>query len=251
MTDPATIAMVAGAALVAGAINAVAGGGSLITFPTLVYVGVPPVIASITNTVALVPGYLGATVAQRRDLVGQGKRAARLLPIGALGGLAGAVLLLESGESAFKAIVPFLLLFASLTVAVQERLRAWLLSGSHETRVEALAVFPIAFAAVYGGYFGAGVGVMILASLGVVIGENLMRINALKQAIALSINVSAAVLFIAWGKVDWSIALVMAGASLVGGAFGGVLSKHVAPAVLRWMVVVIGTGVSIIYFAKL
>ncbi len=248
---PAELVMVGGAALVAGAINAVAGGGSLITFPTLVAVGVPPVLASVTNTVALCPGYLGATIAQRRDLVGQGGRIARLVPVGVLGGLGGAVLLLESGEKAFNTIVPFLILAAALLVAAQDKLRTWLLARTPAKHVETLAILPVAFAAVYGGYFGAGMGVMILGALGAVLSDSLLRINALKQLVSLSVNFSAALLFVIWGHVDWPIAAVMAVTSLVGGALGGVLSRHVPPAALRALVVAIGLVVSAIYFVKL
>jgi uncharacterized membrane protein YfcA len=244
------IALVGGAALIGGALNAVAGGGSLITFPTLVAVGVPPVIASITNTVALCPGYLGATLAQRRDLEGQGKRAARLIPFAVAGGIGGAVLLIETGEGPFNQVVPFLILMAALTIAAQDKLRGWLVTGVHQKHVEALAIAPVAAAAVYGGYFGAGLGVMLLAALGVVYADSLVRINALKQLIALVVNVSAAGLFAVWGHVDWPVAGVMAGASLVGGALGGAVGKYIPATVLRWVVVTLGVAVSVAYFVK-
>lgn len=251
MIDSAGIAIIAGASLLAGAINAVAGGGSLITFPTLVALGLPAVTASVTNTVAMCPGYLGATIAQRRDLAGQGKRAAGLLPVGVLGGAGGAVLLLSTGEGSFNVIVPFLILFAALLVAAQNKIRAWLLSRDHGARAEALAAVPIAFVAVYGGYFGAGMGVMVLAALGVVLSDTLLRINALKQTISLFVNVSAAVVFLIWGPIDWPIAGAMMAGSLLGGALGGVLARHISPAVLRWAVVVIGVTVSVIYFTRI
>jgi len=251
MTEPLSLAIVGGVALVAGAINAVAGGGSLITFPTLVAVGLPPITASVTNTVAMCPGYLGATIAQRRDLEGQGKRAVKMLPVAAIGGAGGAVLLLSTGESSFKFIVPFLILFAALSVAAQDKLRAWIVKKDHTARAEALAVVPIAFAAVYGGYFGAGMGVMILGALGIVLADKLLRINALKQCVSLAVNATAAVVFLVWGPIDWPIAGVMMAGSLVGGGFGGVLARHIPPAALRWMVVVIGVSVSIMYFLKL
>jgi uncharacterized protein len=251
MIDAARIAMVGGAALVAGAVNAIAGGGSLITFPTLVAAGLPPVIASVTNTVAMCPGYLGATLAQRRELVGQGRRAAMLLPVGAAGGVAGALLLLGTGARVFEVIVPFLILIAAILVGTQERLRRRLLARVPAHHAELLATVPIGLAAIYGGYFGAGMGVMVLASLGVVLDDSLIRINALKQTISLVVNVSAALVFLVWGPIDWMITLVMAGAALAGGALGGAFATRIPPAVLRWTVVVIGGGVSVVYFAKL
>ncbi|MBA3457298.1 MAG: sulfite exporter TauE/SafE family protein [Deltaproteobacteria bacterium] len=251
MIEPATIAIVAGAALVAGAINAVAGGGSLITFPTLVALGLPDVTAAVTNTVAMCPGYLGATIAQRADLAGQGRRAATLLPMAALGGVGGALLLLATGQGSFKVIVPFLLVFASLLVAAQDKLRTWIVSRDHGARAEALAVVPIAFAAVYGGYFGAGMGVIVLAALGVVLADSLLRINAMKQTVSLVVNVSAAIVFVIWGPIDWQIAAVMMVGSLLGGASGGVLARHIPPVVLRWLIVVIGLAISAIYLARL
>ncbi|CAN5923286.1 sulfite exporter TauE/SafE family protein [soil metagenome] len=251
MIDAARIAMVGGAALIAGAVNSIAGGGSLITFPTLVAAGLPPVIASVTNTVAMCPGYLGATLAQRKDLAGQGRRAAILLPVGAAGGVAGAVLLLDTSSRMFAVIVPFLILIAAILVGTQERLRRRLLSRVPVHRAEILAVIPIGVAAVYGGYFGAGMGVMVLAALGVVLDDTLVRINALKQTVSLAVNVSAALVFLVWGPIDWTVALVMAGAALAGGALGGVLSTRIPPVVLRWTIVLIGLGVSAVYFAKL
>lgn len=251
MIEPTSIAIVAGASLLAGAINAVAGGGSLITFPTLVALGLPAVTASVTNTVAMCPGYLGATIAQRRDLAGQGKRAASLLPVAALGGAGGAVLLLSTEEGSFNVLVPFLLLFAALLVAAQGKLRAWIVSRNHGARAEALAAVPVAAAAVYGGYFGAGMGVIILAALGVVLADTLLRINALKQTVSLFVNASAAIVFLLWGPIEWPIAGVMMVGSLTGGACGGVLARHVSPIALRWLVVAIGVTVSVIYFIRL
>ena len=242
---------VALAAIAAGAINAVAGGGSLITFPTLVAVGLSPVTASITNTVALCPGYLGATLAQRKDLVGQGKRAALLLPIGALGGVAGAFLLLNTDEGAFDFAVPFLLLFAAILVGAQDKIRSFLFGREKAQRSEALAMIPVVFAGIYGGYFGAGMGVMILAALGIVLVDNLLRINALKQCVSLTVNVAAAGVFLFSGRIDWPVAGVMFICALVGGLVGGKLASRLPAKWLRWLVVVLGVTLSIIYFIRL
>jgi uncharacterized membrane protein YfcA len=242
------------AAVGAGAVNALAGGGTLITFPVLTAVGVPAVAANVTNTVALCPGYFGATMAQAEDLRGQRSRLWFLVPAGALGGIVGGVLLLNTGERLFRALVPFLILLASGLLAVQEPVRAWLTrraaQSASKPRSERWAALPAGLAAIYGGYFGAGLSVIVLAVLGLLLDDSLTRLNALKQAIALSINVAAAVLFVFSGQVVWSAALVMAVGALVGGALGGRLAGRIRPATLRSIVVVIGVGVSVIYFLR-
>jgi hypothetical protein len=248
--DPSSLAAVAGAAFAAGAVNAIAGGGSLITFPTLVAVGLAPVTASITNTVALCPGYLGATLGQRRDLAGQRRRAAYVLPVAAAGGLAGGLLLLRTDDASFDFMVPFLLLLAALLVAVGEPLRGWLFGRSREGHGEGWILLPIALAGVYGGYFGAGMGVMILAALGVVLSDALPRLNALKQLVSLVVNVAAAGLFLASGRIDWPYAGAMAVAALAGGALGGRVASRVPARALRWTVVALGVALSIVYFVR-
>ncbi len=248
--DPSSLAAVAGAAFAAGAVNAIAGGGSLITFPTLIAVGLSPVTASITNTVALCPGYLGATIGQRRDLAGQRRRAALVLPAAALAGLAGGLLLLHTDDRAFDAAVPFLLLLAALLVAVQDPLRGWLFRGERAGRAEAWAILPIAAAGVYGGYFGAGMGVMVLAALGIVLSDSLVRINALKQLVSLVVNVAAAALFLSSGRIAWAYAGAMAVAALAGGALGGRVASRVPARALRWTVVVLGVALSVVYFVR-
>jgi len=238
------------AAIVAGAINAIAGGGSLISFPALVAAGLSPVTASVTNTVAMCPGYLGATLSQRRDLAGQRGRMLRILPVSIVGGAAGALLLLHTGEAAFDAIVPWLILLAALLLAVQGRLRAWLPGRVHAAHAAGLAAIPVGLAAIYGGYFGAGMGVMVLASLAIVIEDSLTRLNALKQTVSLAVNVAAAVVFLRSGRVDWPLAGVMLACSLAGGWLGGLVASRIPPAVLRWVVVVIGVAVATIYLVR-
>ena len=249
--DLASFALVGAAAFAAGLVNAIAGGGSLISFPTLLAVGLPPVAASITNTVALCPGYLGATIAQRRDLAGQRRRLWAILPGGALGGIAGAWLLLNTDDAAFDRAVPFLLLVAALLLALQDRVRGWLLRRK-TPHAETWAALPVALSAIYGGYFGAGMGVMILAALGVVLVDSLTRLNALKQTVSLTVNVAAAAVFVVWGgaRMHWPIAGVMLAASLAGGALGGVVASRIPAAVLRWVVVTIGVIVAVSYFAR-
>ncbi len=250
MADPASMALVGGAAFAAGVVNAIAGGGSLITFPVLVAVGLSPVTASLTNTVAMCPGYLGATLAQRRDLAGQRGRMGWLLPWAAIGGVGGAVLLLHTEDSSFDRVVPFLILFAAALLAVQGKLRTWLGARDGGTRSERWAALPVALAAVYGGYFGAGMGVMVLAALAVVLTDSLTRINALKQSVSLVVNVAAAAVFLGSGRVDWPFAGVMFACSLAGGALGGVIASRIPAAVLRWTVVTLAVIVAMIYLVR-
>lgn len=248
--DPVHLALAGGAAFAAGAINAIAGGGSLITFPTLVALGLSPVTASITNTVALCPGYLGAALGQRRDLAGQRGRASLLLPIAVAGGLTGALLLLHTDERAFDLVVPFLLLVAALLVGAQEPLGRWLFGRERTRRSEVWAGLPVALAGIYGGYFGAGMGVMILAALGIVLADPLVRINALKQLISLYVNVAAAVVFLGSGRIEWPFVAVMAVTALGGGALGGRLASRIPARALRGLIVVLGVALAVLYFVK-
>ncbi len=244
--------LVALAAVAAGAVNALAGGGTLITFPVLLGVGLPAVAANVTNTVALCPGYFGATLAQSADLKDQRARMRLLLPAGAVGGLAGGALLLLSGERAFRALVPFLILLASGLLAVQGPLRAWLTrrAGRDGPHAAGWVAVPVALAAVYGGYFGAGLSVIVLACLGLFLEDTLTRLNALKQSVSLVVNVAAALLFVASGKVVGPAALVMAVGALAGGALGGRLAGRIRAGTLRWVVVGIGLVVGVAYLAR-
>jgi hypothetical protein len=241
------------AALAAGAVNALAGGGTLITFPMLTAVGVPPVAANVTNTVALCPGYFGGTLAQWNDLRGQKNRLWLIIPAAIIGGVLGGFLLLQTGEKLFKDLVPYLILLASGLLAIQDPARAWLMrrmGEHHGARLEKLTWLPVGLASVYGGYFGAGLSVIVLSALGLTLEDTLTRLNALKQAIAFSVNVAAAIFFIFSGKVVWPAALVMAVGALIGGTLGGKLAGRIKPSTLRWTVVTIGVIVAIIYFVR-
>ncbi|MCB9134904.1 MAG: sulfite exporter TauE/SafE family protein [Anaerolineales bacterium] len=254
MYTPLQYFLAALAAVGAGLINALAGGGTLISFPTLVFVGIPPVMANVTNTVALLPGYLGATFAQIKDLRGQEQRLWWFIPAGLIGGLAGGILLLKTGEKLFGDLVPYLILMAAGLLAIQDPVRAWVTKRAGNSGgaagSEKWAVIPVGLAAVYGGYFGAGLSVIILAVLGLVLEDNLTRLNGLKQAIAFSTNVAAAIFFVFSGKVVWSVAAVMAVGALLGGVLGGKLAGRVKPATLRGLVVVIGIVVALIYIFR-
>jgi uncharacterized membrane protein YfcA len=242
------------AAVAAGFINALAGGGTLITFPVLMAIGIPAVSANVTNTVALCPGYLGGTLAQSKDLKDQKKRLWIALPAAVLGGLVGGILLLQTGEKLFTNMVPFLILLASALLAIQNPVRTWLTrrqeQGKAKPASELWAFVPVFLGAIYGGYFGAGLSVIVLAVLGLILNDSLTRLNALKQGIAFATNVAAALFFVFSGKVVWGVVLVMAVGALLGGALGGRLASRIKPAALRWIVVTIGFTVGIIYLVK-
>jgi uncharacterized membrane protein YfcA len=242
------------AAVGAGLVNALAGGGTLLSFPVLTAIGVPALAANVTNAVAMCPGYLGATLVQLRDLQGQRSLVWLMLPAGAIGGFAGGLLLLGTGERAFRSAVPFLILLASALLAVQEPMRAWLLrrvgTSTSRSRAGAIAVAPVAIASIYGGYFGAGLSVIVLAVLGLLIDDTLTRLNALKQVIALGVSIAAVLLFVFSGHVVWPAALVMAAGALAGGAIGGRLAGSIRPATLRLAVVIIGVLVAAVYFVR-
>ena len=255
MLGPVDLALAGTGALAAGMVNALAGGGTLITFPTLVALGVPVVEANVTNTVALCPGYFGATLAQKKDLVGQQPRMMLLLPASVIGGIVGGVLLLNTSERLFRILVPFLILLASILLAAQDRMRNWLArrasTSDRPHHSERLAILPIFGAAVYGGYFGAGLSVIVLAVLGVLLEDTLTRLNALKQFVAFAVNVAAAMFLVFSGKVLWLVAVIMMVGALLGGIVGGRLAGRIKPATLRWIVVSIGFVVAAVYFARL
>ena len=242
------------AAVAAGAINALAGGGTLITFPTLIALGVPPITANVTNTVALCPGFIGGILAQFKDLAGQKRRFWIFLGISAVGGMTGSILLLQTGERAFMALVPFLILAASGLLAVQGLLRVRLAQrsnkGAPKLYSETWAVILVGLTTIYGGYFGVAMSVVVLSILGWLINDSLTRLNAIKQTVAFGANGAAAVIFILSGRVAWTIALVMAGGALIGGVLGGRLAGRIRPETLRWTVVSIGMVLSVIYFLR-
>jgi uncharacterized protein len=242
------------AAIAAGMINALAGGGTLVTFPTLTFIGLPSIEANVTNTVALCPGYVGGILAQWKDMRGQRKRLELFLGAGVIGGLVGGLLLLHTGEKFFRAMVPFLILLASCLLAVQKPVRAWLtrrLSRSEKSpKPRLLAAVLIGLAAIYGGYFGAGLSVIVLSVLGLCVDDSLTRLNASKQAISLAVNGAVAVYFVFSGKVVWSLVPVMAAGTLIGGSLGGRFASRVKPDTLRWVVVSIGIVVAAVYFVR-
>lgn len=242
------------AAVAAGFINAMAGGGTLVTFPVLLAVGVSPVVANVTNTVALVPGTIGGMWSQRKDFKSQSQRLIKLLPVAIVGGIAGGLLILNTSEKAFRSIIPYLILLATLLLAAQVRIKNLVVARighAHNEHQNPFLMMSLVFlAAVYGGYFGAGLGVILMAVLGFVTDENMTRLNFLKQALGFAINLAAAIYFAFSGKVDWMVALVMIFGSLLGGLIGGKLAGKVKPEILRWIVVSAGLTAALIFFLK-
>ncbi|CAB4609455.1 unannotated protein [freshwater metagenome] len=238
-------------AFVAGGINAVAGGGSLLTFPALIAAGLPPISANVTNTVALVPGYVGGILGHRQDLESQSRQVRMLLPVAFAGALIGAVLILTTPEQIFRDLVPILVFAAAVLMLVQPVIQRRLRRLHPETgeplvverdRATMIGVF---FAAIYGGYFGGVLGVILLAVLGLTLTDTLRRINALKTVLQFSINIVAVVIFALFGPVRWWIVLIMAPLSLLGGWVGSHLSRRVDPAILRWCIGIYGIICSI------
>jgi uncharacterized membrane protein YfcA len=236
---------IAAAGLAAGTINTIVGSGSLITFPTLLAVGYPAVIANVSNTIGLVPGSISGAIGYRRELAGQLRRVLLLVPAAVAGGVAGAVLLLAV-PGAFRAVVPVLILFAVALVLVQPRIARWRAARGH------VAVHPgptlqvgVFLTAVYGGYFGAAQGVILLALLGITLDDDLQRLNGVKNVIAAVVNAVAALYFLARADVAWSAVLILVVSSSVGGQVGAVFGRRIPAQVLRIAIVLVGTTVAV------
>jgi len=242
---PATeIALLTIAGVVSGAVNAIAGGGSLIVFPALLAAGLPPLSANVTNSIAQWPSYLGASVGQRSDLRGQGHRLRLVLPTAAAGGLAGALLLLSLPAAVFDTIV--LVLAASALMALSPQIKRWTgeqrPGDADRTPYLLAAVF---FAAVYGGYFGGALGVILVALLSVTANDTLRRSNATKAVLSLVVASVAIVVFAIGASPQWADVLAVAPATLIGGFFGAKVAQRLNEAVLCWSVVVLGVAVGI------
>ena len=238
------LVLLGGAGLLAGGVNAVAGGGSLISFPALLAVGYPSVPANVTNNVALLPGYVGGTLAYREELSGQGRRARRLSATGAVGGLIGAILLDVSPPGVFEAIVPFLILLSCGLLVAQPAASRVVERHGHQGR-PAMVHAGVFLSAVYGGYFGAGLGIMLLAVLALTIEDELQRLNALKGLLSFVIGAASVAFFVAFGPVRWSAAAIMAVASFAGGQAGVVVARRLPANVLRGLVVGFGVIVAV------
>ena len=230
------------AGIAAGTINTVVGSGTLITFPVLLAFGYAPVTANVTNAVGLVPGSAAGAVGYRRELRGQRRRAIPLLIASALGAIVGAVLLLSLPASAFKAIVPVCVGAALVMIVLQPRLMRRLENSrraAHE-RPGGPATTGTFLTGVYGGYFGAAQGILLLAILGLTVEDELQRINALKVVLAGLNNLVAGVIFVFAADVDWGAAGLIAGGSILGGVIGAHWGRRLPPAALRAAIVIVG-----------
>jgi uncharacterized protein len=236
------IIAIAFAGLAAGTINTVVGSGTLITFPVLLAFGIAPVTANVSNTIGLVPGSASGAIGYRRELSGQWGRVLRLGTMSVLGGVTGAVLLLVLPAAAFTAIVPVFIAIALVLAVLQPRLNRLLAArhgdGAHERSV--LLAAAIYITGVYGGYFGAAQGILLLGILGVTLAQDLQRTNALKNVLAGTVNGVAGVYFMLVAHVDWAPAAIIAGASIFGGQFGARYGRRLPPAALRALIVVVG-----------
>lgn len=228
------------AGMAAGTINAVVGSGTLITFPVLLAVGYSPVVANVSNTVGLAPGSASAAYGYRRELAGQSARLVRLGMASLSGGITGAILLLVLPDRAFKAIVPALIALACILVVAQPALVRRLRrdAGSAPTRAGVLAA--VYGAGIYGGYFGAAQGVLLIAILGFGFHDDLQRINAAKNVLAGLVNLVAAVVFIFSASIAWQPAVLIAVGSVLGGQIGALVGRRLPPSVLRGFIVVVG-----------
>lgn len=244
------IVLLAGAA--AGAINAVIGSGTLFTFPVLLSLGFPPVTATMSNAIGLVAGSVSGTWGYRRELAGQKRRVLRLVPASLLGAVTGAWLLLHLPEETFESVVPVLLVLALVLVVTQTRIQRALArrrereaaKGSKRGgRSGEIAAFGATYLiGVYGGYFTAAQGILLVGALGILVPETLQRVNALKNLLALAVNIIAALTYtiVAYDRISWTAAGLIAAGSLVGGFLGAGIGRRLPPAVLRGVIVLLG-----------
>jgi uncharacterized protein len=247
--SPSHVLLLLVAGLAAGTVNAIAGGGSLITFPALLAVGLPPKPANFTNSVAVCPGYLASVYGSRTDLAelahGRRRSVYLLLPTTAAGTLVGCLLLKATPAGAFEAIVPFLVIGAAAVLAFQQRLRSVVghpAEMSDRRRTISLHAM-VGLGSVYGGYFGAALGVMLVAGLGLVLDETMARVTALKNIVSAVVGVVTVLVFALIGQVDWAAVGVVAPATLVGGYVGARVARRLPGAVLRAIIVTFGLAV--------
>jgi uncharacterized protein len=253
MSEVGNYALLAAAAFVAGVMNSVAGGGTLLTFPALMSIGVPATIANATSTIALLPGSLAGSWGYRKELRAVRKFALLLLPVSLVGGIGGAFLLVWYPDE-FKALVPWLILAGAVLFLIQPLVSRFLKKHDPNEPVGSSVTFGImAFqflVAVYGGYFGAGIGILMLTALGFMHVGDIHHMNAVKTFLASAINLVSVVVFVAENLVWWHYAAAMVVAAILGGYIGARVARRLPAKYVRWTVIVIGFGLALYYFAK-
>jgi len=249
------LAAAALAAFFAGGINSVAGGGTLITFPTLIWLGLAPIIANATNTVAIWPGTLGSIWGFRREIRELEPKLFLLAIPSTLGGAAGALLLRFTPPAVFSRLVPFLLLFATVLFTAQGPVQRRLNISHHAIHRSAgwlaLAMAFQFFVGLYGGYFGAGIGIMMLSALGILGMKDILKMNALTSILGLCINGVAAVLFIVNHMVQWHYVFIMAVAAVIGGYGAAGIARRVGRTAVRRFVIAVGFAITVVMFIKM
>lgn len=244
-----------GSAVIAGAINSVAGGGTLVSFPTLVWTGVPPVIANATNTLAMTPGAVSSSIGYRRELASVPRKYLVLLAPSLIGSLVGGNLLKITPPGVFAQLVPYLILFATILFTLQGQVRRWLNVGdsSQEEATTGWLIGACCYqfgVAVYGGYFGAGIGILMLAALGMLGMHDIHQMNGLKNIFGALTNGAAAVYFVFVGLINWPAAILMSVGAIVGGYGGAGIARRLGQKTIRRLVIAIGFGMAISLFFK-
>lgn len=239
------------ASVMAGALNGVAGGGSFITFPALIFVGLPPINANATNNTGTWVGYLSSFYAYRQDLGGRWQALWRLILISLAGGIVGSVLLLNTPQSVFAKLVPYLLLLATTLFALNPWLKRLQSRRGALSKGTLLLLGVLQWmVAIYGGYFGGGVGILLLALFGLMGMEDIHAMNGLKTLLSTCINGIAMVIFIASGTVLWTHAILMSMGTILGGYWGVYYIRKVDPKLVRWFVIAVGLGMTLYFFIK-
>lgn len=247
--DVADAVLLAAAGVVTGAINAVAGGGSLVSFPALLATGLSPLSANVSNLIATLPGYLAAATTSREDLAGQRARVRTLAVAAGSGAVVGTTLLLVGPENTFKALAPWLVLVACALLAVQPLVSRWVARVQHHTAPMRLVV-GVGVASIYGGYFGAGLGIVLLAALGLTLEEPLQRLNAIKQVLSLTVAVVSAIAVALFGPVSWPGVVLVGAGTMVGGRVGVGVARRLPDQVLRGLVIALGVTVAVVLLIR-
>jgi uncharacterized membrane protein YfcA len=247
--DAADAALLAAAGVTTGAINAVAGGGSLVSFPALMATGLSPLSANVTNLIATLPGYLSAAATSREDLAGQRARVRALALAAGLGAIVGTTLLLVGPEDTFEALAPWLVLLACALLAAQPLVSRWVARVAHHTAPTRLVV-GVGVASIYGGYFGAGLGIVLLAALGLTLEEPMQKLNAIKQVLSLTVAVVSAIAVALFGPVSWLGVVIVGAGTMVGGRVGVGFARRLPDRVLRGLVIALGVTVAVVLLVR-